>query len=103
MGNLRERTLNDSVCREDYTNYLVGKYFGILKDREKHKPYDKLLDSLVSDLIGAVEEYDCVNLHKLFYKTLSLKYLTYPIFRENIMECIQLVKGIFGEGVHYDR
>lgn len=103
MENLQGRTLNESICREGYANYLVGKYFGILKDREKHKPYDKLLDSLVLDLIGAVEEYDCINLHKLFYKTLSLKYLTYPIFRENIMECIQLVKGIFGEDVTYGR
>ena len=97
MENLQGKVLKDSVCREGYSNYLVGKYFGILKDREKNKSYDKLLDSLVLDLIGMVHEYDCVNLHKLFYKTLSLKYLTYPLFRENIMECIKLVKGVFGE------
>ena len=66
-----------------------------MKDREKGKDYDKLLNSLVTDLMGAVEEYDCINLQRLFYKTLSLKYLAYPLFRENIMECIQLVKSIF--------
>lgn len=95
MENLPERTLENSACGDGYSNYLIGKYFGILKDREKGKDYDKLLNSLVTDLIGAVEEYDCINLHRLFYKTLSLKYLAYPLFRENIMECIQLVKGIF--------
>ena len=95
MENLPERTLENSACGDGYSNYLTGKYFGILKDREKGKDYDKLLNSLVTDLMGAVEEYDCINLHRLFYKTLSLKYLAYPLFREDIMECIQLVKGIF--------
>lgn len=95
MENLPEKPLKNSACGDAYGNYLIGKYFGILKDREKGKDYDKLLSSLVTDLIGAVEEYDCINLHRLFYKTLSLKYLAYPLFRENIMECIQLAKSVF--------
>lgn len=95
MENLPGRTLEGSVCSNGYSNYLIGKYFGILKDREKGKDYDKLLTSLITDLIGAVEEYDCINLQRLFYKTLSLKYLAYPLFRENVMECIQLVKTVF--------
>ena len=96
MENLQGKILEGSVCLNGYSNYLIGKYFGILKDREKGKDYDKLLASLVTDLIGAVEEYDCINLQRLFYKTLSLKYLAYPLFREDVMECIQLVKSIFG-------
>lgn len=97
MESSQVKGLKDSICQEGYSNYLVGKYFGILKDREKNKPYDKLLESLVSDLLGAVYDYDCINLNKLYYKTLSLKYLSYPLFRENIMECIKLVKTVFGE------
>lgn len=97
MENLLEKELNGSICKEAYSNYLVGKYFGILKDREKNKNYDKLLESLIADLLGAVRDYDCINLNRLYYKTLSLKYLAYPFFREDIMECIKLVKTIFSQ------
>ena len=98
MGNLQVKGLKNTVCQDGYSNYLVGKYFGILNDREKKKNYDKLLDSIIEDLIGAVENFDCINLNKLYYKTLSLKYLSYPYFRETIMECIRLVKTIFEIG-----
>lgn len=101
MGSSQVKGLKDSACQEGYSNFLVGKYFGILKDREKNKNYDKLLESLVCDLLGATEEFDCINLNKLYYKTLSLKYLSYPLFRENIMDCIQLVKTVFGETSDY--
>ena len=69
--------MKNSQCVDGYVNYLKGKYFGILNDYEKNKDFDKLLESLLIDLIGAKEQYDSIHLNNLFAKTASLKYLKY--------------------------
>lgn len=90
--------MNNSVCREAYCNYIKGKYFGILKDCEKKKDYESLIDSLLIELLGIVEEFDSINLNRLYSKTISLKYLKYKYLRETILkECMPLVDSIFKE------
>lgn len=92
------KTLKNSVCREGYCNYIKGKYFGILKDCEKKKDYESLIESLLIDLLGATKEFDSINLNKLYSKTASLKYLKYKYLREVILnECMPLVDSIFKE------
>ena len=87
--------MKKSQCREGYANYLKGKLYGILSDCEKGKEYDKLLESLEADLIGALDEYDCIQMNTLFTKVSSLKFLKYKYFRKNIMDCMKLVDIIF--------
>ena len=72
--------MKNSQCVYGYVNYLKGKYFGILNDYEKNKDFDKLLESLLIDLIGAKEQYDSIHLNNLFANTASLKYLKYKYF-----------------------
>ena len=89
--------MKNSQCVDGYVNYLKGKYFGILNDYEKNKDFDKLLESLLIDLIAAKEQYDSIQLNNLFAKTASLKYLKYKYFRNTIMECMKLVEVVFQE------
>lgn len=81
----------------EYREYLKGKYYGILRDCEKGWNYDKLLDSLLIELIGNFEDFDCELLNSLYSKTCALKYLKYKYFREDIMSCMKLVDKIFIE------
>lgn len=37
--------MNSSVCHEAYCDYIKGKYFGILRDCEKKKDYEPLIES----------------------------------------------------------
>lgn len=87
-----------SNCKEGYANYLKGKYFGMLKDFEKGKDFDYLLDSLLIELSGLSKDYNCIFLNKLYYKTASLRYLKYKYFRQTIInDCMPLVDSIFQE------
>ena len=65
----------ESVCSEGYQNYLKGLYFGILKDCEKNRNYEGLIDTAMEELIGLSSVKDSINLNKLYYKTASLRYL----------------------------
>jgi len=88
----------DSNCTEGYANYLKGLYFGILKDCEKNKDYERLIDSALEELIGLLDVKDSINLNKLFVKTASLRYLKYKYLRETIINsCMPLVDTIFKE------
>lgn len=90
--------MNNSVCHEAYCDYIKGKYFGILRDCERKKDYEPLIESLLVELLGAVEEYDSINLNKLYSKTASLKYLKYKYLRETILkDCMPLVESVFKE------
>ena len=91
--------MKDSLCTEGYCQFLKGKYFGILCDCEKRKPYDKMVDSLLVELTGALYEgYDCININRLYAYTASLKYVKYKYLRDAVKHiCIPLVDSIFGE------
>lgn len=88
----------DSCCREGYSNYLKGKYFGILKDCEKKKDYEALIDSLLIELYSALKDYDSININKLYSRTAALRFLKYKYLRETILkECMPLVDAVFKE------
>lgn len=92
--------MQGSVCGEGYRNQIKGMYFGILNDCEKKKDYEPLLDTLLIELLGAVEEYDSINLNRLYRKTASLRYLKYKYLRITILkDCMPLVDAIFAEEV----
>lgn len=89
--------MKKSQCNQGYANYLKGKLYGILQDCEKGKNYDGLLESLQSDLIGALEEYDSIQMVNLFHKISSLKFLKYKYFRKTVMDCMKLIDIIFSQ------
>ena len=92
------KEIKNSVGKEAYCDYIKGKYFGILRDCETKKDYEPLIESLLIELLGAVKEYDSINLNKLYSKTVSLKYLKYKYLRETILkDCMPLVDSIFKE------
>lgn len=83
---------------EGYRNYLKGMYFGILKDYEKGKDFNTLLDSLLIELQGIAEIHDGIYLNQLFYNTAALRYLKYKFFRDTVLhKCMPLVDAIFKE------
>ena len=89
--------MRDTKTLPEYREYLKGKYYGILRDCEKGWNYDKLLDSLLIELIGNFKDFDCELLNSLYARTCALKYLKYKYFREDIMSCMKLVDKIFIE------
>lgn len=84
---------------EGYQNYLKGMYFGILKDYEKGKDFENLLDSILIELQGLAETHDGIYLNQLYNNTASLRYLRYKFFRNVVLyKCMPLVDAIFKEG-----
>ena len=45
--------MRETQSLPEYRDYLKGKYYGILRDYEKGQNYDKLLDSILIELLGS--------------------------------------------------
>ena len=78
-----------SKATAEYREYLKGKYYGMLRD------YEKLLNQLETELLGAFNEFDGELINSLYSKTCSLRFLRYKYFRENVMLCMKLVDKVF--------
>ena len=81
--------------KEGYKEKLKGKLFGLLREREKNGEWEKYLDSIMIEIIGAQEEIECINYYMLKAKIASLRYLSYKYFRKNVFECMNLIDNVY--------
>ena len=82
---------SDTV-KEAYKNKLKSKLFGLLREFEKGRQWERFLDSILIELMGYSEEEKTINYYVLFHKLSSLRYLRYEYFRTTILDCMNLVE-----------
>ena len=82
---------------EASNNKLKSRLFGLLRDYERGREWEKFLDSILIKLMGYSEEEKTINYYILFHKLSSLKYLSYKYFRTTIFDCMTLVSKISDE------
>ena len=80
-----------------YLDKLKNKLFGLLREREKHREWEKFLDTISIELIGFPEKRKTINYYILCFKVSSLKYLDYPYFRKTIFECMNIIDNVGGD------
>ena len=80
--------------REAYENKLGDKFYGLLKEREKNREWEKFLDSILIELFGFEENKQTINYLILVKKASMLRYLRYEYFRKTIFDCIDLTKRL---------
>ena len=80
--------------QQAYENKLGDKFYGLLKEREKNREWEKFLDSILIELLGFKEEQQTINYLILVKKASMLRYLKYEYFRKTIFDCIDLTKKI---------
>ena len=80
--------------QQAYENKLGDKFYGLLKEREKNREWEKFLDSILIELFGFKEEQQTINYLILVKKASMLRYLKYEYFRKTIFDCIDLTKKI---------
>ena len=81
-----------SPLQEAYNNKLKSNMYGLLCEFEKGREWEKLLDSILIELLGYSDEEKTINYYILYYKLSSLRYLKYEYFRTTIFDCMNLVK-----------
>ena len=81
----------DKQIKEAYDNKLKSKLFGLLCEREKGRDWEKVLDSILIELMGYSEEEKTINYYTLYHKLSTLKYLRYEYFRGVIFDCMDLI------------
>ena len=82
---------------EASNNKLKSRLFGLLREYERRREWEKFLDSILIELMGYSEEEKTINYYILFHKLSSLKYLSYKYFRTTIFDCMTLVSKISDE------
>ncbi len=81
---------NDKI-KQGYRDKLKSKLFGVLREFEKDRQWEKFLDSILIDLMGYPEEEKTINYYTLWHKLTALKYLKYEYFRTTIFDCMELI------------
>lgn len=74
-----------------YLNKLKGKLFGLLKEREKGREWEKFYDNIMIELMGFPIEYRTINYEILVAKLSSCKYLRFQYFRTVILDSMNLI------------
>lgn len=87
--------IREEVCSA-YLNKLKNKLYGLLREKERKREWEKFLDTIMVELLGFPESSKTINYYTLFYKLSSLRYLDYPYFRKTIFECMNLVDSLEG-------
>jgi hypothetical protein len=81
----------NSKFNPDYLKRLRNRLYGVLCEREKGGEWEKFLDSIIIELLGASEEQKTVGYYVLVAKLSSCRFLEYKYFRTTVLECM----GIF--------
>lgn len=83
--------MNEGI-KEGYNNKLKSRLFGLLREFEKKREWEKFLDSILIELMGYPEEEKTINYLILYYKLSTLRYLKYECFRTTIFDCMNLIE-----------
>ena len=78
----------------EYVKRLRNKLYGVLCEKEKGGEWEKFLESIIIELMGAKEEQKSLNYYVLLAKLNSCKFLDYKYFRTTVLECMGLFDRI---------
>lgn len=76
---------------EGYTNKIKNQLFGLLKEREKGRDWEKFLDHILIEFSGIPTEQRGIYFYKIYFKLNSLRFLSYEYFRTTIFDCMSLL------------
>ena len=79
---------------EGYNNNLKNRLFGLLCEREKEREWEKILDSILIELMSYPEDRRTINYYRLYTKVASLRYLSYEYFRTTVFDCMSLLSKL---------
>lgn len=85
------------IIAEGYNNKLKNKLYGLLREFEKDREWEKYLDSILIELQGIPEEDRGINYYIIFHKISTLRFLKYEYFRSVIFDCMSLLTRLNGE------
>ena len=74
-----------------YLNKLKNKLFGLLRERERDREWEKFYDTIMIELMGFPEDKRTINYYILCRKFSSCRYLRFVYFRKTILECMNLI------------
>ena len=76
--------------RESYKEKMKNKLFGLLRERERGREWEKYLDTILIELAGYNESSKTIEYYTLFYKLNMLRFLSFKYYRKTIFECMNL-------------
>ena len=79
--------------KEWYLNKLKGKFYGLLREREKQGEWEAFLGTIEIELIGLEQQLASIDYYELRAKVSSLRYLKFSCFRKTIFECMELISS----------
>lgn len=82
-----------AAIKEGYLDKLKGKFYGLLREREKQGAWEAFLGTIEIELIGLEEQLASINYYELRAKVSALRYLKYSCFRKTIFECMELISA----------
>jgi predicted methyltransferase len=88
---------NSQDIQEGYIHKMKNKLFGLLREFERGREWEKFLDSILIELLGVPKEQRTINYMSLFYKLASLRYLRYEYFRTTVFDCMELFDKVNGQ------
>lgn len=77
-----------------YLDKLKGKFYGLLREREKQGEWESFLETIEIELIGLEEQLASINYYELRAKVSSLRYLKFSCFRKTIFDCMNLISSL---------
>lgn len=77
-----------------YLDKLKGKFYGLLREREKQGEWESFLETIEIELIGLEEQLASINYYELRAKVSSLRYLKFSCFRKTIFDCMNLIGSL---------
>lgn len=86
-----DNTKTNIEVNNAYLNKLKNKLFGLLREREKNREWEKFYDTIMIELMGFPEEKKTINYEILCRKMSACRYLSFSYFRGVIFECMNLI------------
>lgn len=80
--------------KDAYHNKLRNRYFGLLREFEQGREWEKFLDSIFLELYDFSEENRTPAYLALIAKTSALRYVKYEYFRRLIFDCMDLISKV---------
>lgn len=77
--------------KDGYLDKLKGKFYGLLREREKQGEWEAFLGTIEIELIGLEQQLASIDYYELRAKVSSLRYLKFSCFRKTIFECMELI------------
>lgn len=73
---------------------MKNRLYGLLREREKGGEWERLLDTILIELMGYEDMNKTIDYYILYTKLSACRYLAFKYFRKTIFECMNLFDRI---------